>query len=228
MNLRDILNEVLAQSAHIKKANFANSSDVDDVQMVSIANRLVFEVRNFYPWGDLRKEFSISVIGGVSNYPMPSDFDTMVPDSGWETEGSRPIEVPVPDGRWYRYKNSAFTDSTTIRCRFYGNELQIADPVDGDKFTFEYMSKFTVMETGGTLREKFVSDTDIYLLDPDVLILGIQSHWAHTKGLPQTEQWRANYLSKLGQLIGRQEGGKTIGGAKKMPEPSPYTPLWVA
>ncbi len=226
-NLRDILNGVLAQSAHIKKANFANSSDVDDQQMVAIANRVLWEFRDFYPWNILRKPFTVTMLSSITRYPMPSDFLTMVPDSGWQEESTRKIDLPVPDGRWYRYLNSNISSGGTVRCRFLGNEIEIADPQDGQLMTFEYITNLVVKDSTGLLKMEFTSDTDEPILDDQVLSLGIQAHWAHTKLLPQTEQWRANYLSKLGSLIGKSRGAQTVGGSHRSASRSPYTPLYV-
>ena len=175
MNLRDLLNEVLAQSAHIKKANFANSSDVDDQQMVSIANRVLFEVRDFYPWGILRKVFNITQVGGIYRYPMPSDFLTMVPDSGWLEAGNRKVDVPVPDGRWYQYKSNGVASGGTVRCRFVGKEIEIADPQDDEVFSFEYITNLVVRDSTGLFRSRYSADTDESILDDQVMMLGIQA-----------------------------------------------------
>ena len=50
MTLIEMLNEVLSQSGFIERSVFVQSVDVDDKQMVSIANRVNTEINNYYPW----------------------------------------------------------------------------------------------------------------------------------------------------------------------------------
>lgn len=232
MTLRDMLNEVLSQSGFHKKAAFTSSSDPDDAQMVSIANRVAVEILGFYNWSPLRQTTTITMTetGGVpdNRYNLPANFYSFVPDSVWELEGNRQVELPVPEGRWFMYKYTAFSDGGRIRARLYGNQIEVHDPKVGEDFQLEYIVSQPITDSGGTPQATFINDTDLWLLDDQLLTLGIQAHWAQTKLLPQYEQWYANYLAKMNQEIGRDAGGRTIGG----PFPSwsnrrdPYYPLW--
>ena len=76
-----ILNSVLSQSAHIRKSAFATSNDVDDVQMIEIANRVRQEIVDFYDWPQLRRQGMITIIGSQRRYVLPSDYRSLVPDS---------------------------------------------------------------------------------------------------------------------------------------------------
>jgi len=95
MNLKDMLNQVQAQSGFIQRTQFFGNTDPDDIQMVAIANRVVQELRDIYNWEKLRSEFTIILQAGVTRYNLPDDFKAYVPDSGWQDMGSRQIELPV-------------------------------------------------------------------------------------------------------------------------------------
>ena len=229
MNLKEMLSEVLGQSGFIQKQSYAGSVDVDDIQMVSIANRAAIEIRNFYPWEQLRKEHLVEMVDGITLYNLPDDFLQYVPDSGWQDMGSRQIELPVPDGRWYMYQNSAFSDGGTYRCRLRGQKLEVYEPDPGQTIVFYYVSNAPVVTQDQVLKERFESDSDEWGLDDQLLILGIQAYWAETKLLPQAQQWMGNYLRKMNEAIGRDAGGRTIGGfsrGDRNGSRSPYYPLW--
>lgn len=230
MTLREMLSEVLGQSGFIQKNAYAGSVDVDDIQMVSIANRVAQEIRDYYPWEELRKEHVLNLTTSTL-YNLPSDFKQYIPNSGWQDEGSRQIELPTPDGRWYMYKNSAFSDGGTYRCRLRGNakQIEVYEPDAGQSIVFYYVSDAPVERNDGSLGDRFVNDLDKWILDDQTLILGIQAHWAQTKLLPQYQEWMANFRAKLNESIGRSAGGRTIGGFTRRNWQdcrSPYYPLW--
>ena len=81
MNLKQILNDVLAQSSFLERNTFAGSTDVDDRQMVAIANRVAFEIRDFYNWGILRKDFKVNMLTDQTRYKLPDDLRLIITDS---------------------------------------------------------------------------------------------------------------------------------------------------
>ena len=228
MDLKDILNNVLGQSGFLQRSSFTSSGDPDDVQMVAIANRAAIEIANYYNWSELRTASTINLITGTTLYDLPSDFKDMVPGSLWELDGERPVEYAVPDGRWYMYKFSTWSDGGTIRVRRYGSQLEVHDPETDSGFQFEYVSKYAVRATAGTPKEFFTLDTDTWALDDQVLVLGIQAHWMQTKLMPQYVEMFANYNRKMTEAIGRSFGGRTIGGINSSlaGDRSPYYPLY--
>lgn len=234
MDLKSILNEVLGQSGFLQKGSFAGSTDVDDIQMVSIANRAIYEIKSFVGWSIMKATETIVMTetGGVpdTRYELPVNFFSMTPDSVWETDGSRKVELPVPEGRWFMYKYTAFSDGGTIRARIYGNEIEIHDPEPGESFNFEYIIRDPIIDSGGDPKERFTADSDSPLIDNQLVILGIQAHWSETKMLPQAEKWMLNFRAKMNEAIGRDSSGKTIGGNDNsrdwLRSRSPYYPLY--
>lgn len=227
MNIKDILNNVLGQSGFIQKEAFFGSSDPDDIQMTAIANRAATEIRDYFRWPTLRNSYTFDMITGQIRYALPADYGDMIPDSAWETEGNRKVDLPVPQGRWFMYKFTSWSDGGTIRARLYGDEIEVHDPVTGESFEFEYVSRFAVEKRDtGDRKEYFEEDTDLWLLDDQLLILGIQAHWMQSKLMPQYVEHFANYNRKMSEAIGRSTGGQTIGGVPRPLRNDPYYPLW--
>ena len=228
MDLKDILNNVLEQSGFLSRNSYTGSADPDDKQMVAMANRAAYEIMNYWTWPELRTTGHIAISDSTQiRYVLPSDFQALVPDSAWETDGERRVEWPVPDGRWFMYKFTNWSDGGTIRMRKYGNELEIHDPDSTTGFQFEYVSKWSIVSSAGERKEFFTEDTDEFLLDDQVLILGIQAHWMQTKMMPQYKEHFANYRSKLNEAIARSFGTKTIGGVGGIGgRGAPYYPLY--
>ena len=285
MTLLEMLNQVLMQSSFLKKDSFASNSDPDDLQMMAIANRVAYEILNWYDWGTVRNVAVLDMIEGTNSYSVPDDYQSIVPDSAWETDGSRKVDVPTSDAMWYQYKFSSLTTGGTIRARFYGDRIEVIEPFNGGSFTYEYISKYAI--AGGYvdkpdgnqgewsidlspphigyywdeeywntvvwaapienppdtpvgsfwdqdywgvaqyLKAFFTADSDQWLLDDQLLILGIQAHWQQAKQMPSYMEHMANYMTKMAEAVGRSNAGQTIGGAPRLMRRDPYTKLWV-
>ena len=228
MNLKQILNAVLAQSVFLKKDSFANSVDPDDVQMIEIANIVARDIRDFYPWSLLTSTFNLKLTE-EKIYNLPADYRSLVSDSAWETDGSRKVDLPVPRNRWFMYKYSSLTDAGTVRARLYGNTIEINEPGIASEISMEYVTKYVVLDSDGVPKEEFTDDSDTFLLDDDLLIKGVKAMWADAKMMPQAQKWENVFLKEQTKQIGIDNGGQTIGGmGPGMDRRSPYYPLWRA
>ena len=234
MTLLEMLNAVLMESSHLSRSAFAASSNIDDRQMVALANRAAREIRDFYDWSALTDVFSIDPTDGPDastkdangRYPLPEDYRSLVPDSAWETDGSRKIDLPVPRGRWFMYKFSTLTDAGRLRARIYDKAIEVHEPSAPGPFQFEYVSKYVVYDSSGQGREQFTKDDETFRLDDNLLILGTQAWWAKSKMMPQAPEWMADYQDKLIQAVGIDAGGQVIGGSPTVDRRAPYYPLY--
>ena len=185
-------------------------------------------------------------------YPLPADFQSGVSDSAWEKDGSRTVDLSTPERDWYMYKFAAFSDGGILRARIHAGMVQapdwnwnnkkddltddsgfmeVHDPQPGETFLFEYITSGPVIpeNTAESPRDRFQANTDTWLLDDQLLTLGIQYHWAETKLLPQMERWKENYYQKMNEAISRDVPAQTIGGFPNsdwLTRRSPYYPLY--
>jgi hypothetical protein len=252
MQLLDILNAVLGQSGFIEKTAFTSSADLDDKQMIAIANRVVQDMVEFCEWSPLIKEEEIQMFAGIDPsgdplpaiYPLPGDFLSFVSNSAWELDGSKPLELPVPLNRWFMYKYSTLGSGGLIRSRLiYDRDspakarntpgiyaIEIAEGnLPGEKFVLQFKSNSSVYGSDNSYKQYFTSDDDQFLLDDQTLIKGIQAEWARAKMMPQAGEWKQEALMALNQAKGRDTGARTIGGfavSRRYPVGSPYYPLW--
>ena len=187
-------------------------------------------------------------------YPLPADFKSGVSDSAWEKDGSRQVDFSTPERGWYMYKFAAFSDGGILRARIHagmtqapdyiwndleywgltGSEagfIEVHDPQPGETFLFEYITSGPVIpeNTVDSPRDSFEADTDTWILDDQLLTLGIQYQWALTKVLPQKDEWKDNYYKKMNEAISRDVPAQTIGGFPNsdwLTRRSPYYPLY--
>ena len=227
MDLVGILNAVLGEAGFLERTSFTDSADPDDKQMVAIANRVMEDIRTFYDWSALVKTFHVDVQTGQTVYPLPEDYYSLVSDSAWETNGSRKVDLPVPRNRWFVYKFSSLTDAGTVRARLYGDSIEIHEPSVTTGFDLEYVTRYLVESSDGTPKATFTKDTDVFLLEDDLLIKGVLARWGRTKMMPMAPDWDREYKQELTYQVGRDNSGQTIGGTgTRIDRRSPYYPLW--
>ena len=229
MTLIEVLNAVLAESGFLERTSFTSSADVDDKQMVAIANRVAREIIDFYPWSSMLKAETITMTSATV-YPLPADYKELIPDSVWELDGSKQVELPTPDNRWYMYKFSAFSDGGILRAKLRGKNIELYDVQPGESFSFEYQSNSAITDNSDVPKSSFTNDLDIWTLEPEILIKGIQAKWGHAKMMPQYQEWKQDFMQEMNSAIGRDAGGRTVGGQANtkgwMNSRSPYYPLY--
>lgn len=227
MDLVGILNAVLGEAGFLERTSFADSADPDDKQMVAMSNRVMEDIRTFYDWSTLARTAHIDIVTGQNRYPLPDDYYTLVSDSAWETDGSRKVDIPVPRNRWFMYKFSSLTDAGTVRARLYGNEIELHEPSVTNGFDLEYITKYLVEDSAGTPKAQFTKDTDVFILEDDLLIKGVLARWGRTKMMPMAPDWDREYKQELTYQVGRDNSGQTIGGiGPRIDRRSPYYPLF--
>ncbi len=106
-----------------------------------------------------------------------------------------------------------------------GKEIQSTADVTFQLGDAAGANKLSVQDSAGV--EQFSVDTDTFLLNDQVLTLGIQAHWMQTKMMPQYQEMMVNYVKKMGAAIGRDGVRNTVGGTPQQFRRAPYTKTWV-
>lgn len=60
----------------------------------------------------------------------------------------------------------------------------------GDQLVWEYSSNALVQDSDGNFKRKFTADTDVFVLDDDVLLLWLDWRWRAKKGQPYAEEFQ--------------------------------------
>lgn len=223
----ELINSARSEMTFLERSSIANSSDVDDKQLLAVANRTAKYIRDFYDWEVLRttKQYTMTA---ATAYDLPDDFRAYVSDSAWHDQGSRKVELPVADNRWYAYKFSAFSTAGIIRARLKGTQLIVLEPNAGEVIDLEYVSKYVVQAADASYKENFSVDTDTFVLDDELFIAGFKAKWSLAKSLEQAGAWDMEFNNMLGMSIGRDAGGRIIGGSDtdRTNRFAPYYPLY--
>jgi hypothetical protein len=85
MSLDDIVTNIASECGYSVSIgnDSAASNDTTAKQIVAIANRLVGEAFDTFPWWQFDKSYSFQLVDGQSLYPVPGDFSSYHFDTFW-------------------------------------------------------------------------------------------------------------------------------------------------
>jgi hypothetical protein len=183
-SLKELLNDVLGQSAFLQRDSFASNTDPDSIQMVNFANRAADEYREFFPWNRLRVSTSVTLQDGVLEYDLPADFDYYMTETMWKSDGARFVVIPVSDRYWSFIKAGNPGTRINYYAKLIGGKLAFTSVTAGDVINYDYMSNSAITDSGGTPKPRFTEDTDLFLLSDSTLVTGIKAFWKIEKEMP--------------------------------------------
>ncbi len=96
-----ILNRVAAEVGLTPSIDPYSDSDPAYVQLQHLLNIAGEELATMFPWEQLQKEHTITTSSLDSgDYALPSDFNYMIPQTGWERAQNVPLFGPLSPQDW--------------------------------------------------------------------------------------------------------------------------------
>lgn len=212
MTLKEILDSVLLESGIGTETVYAGA-DTDAVKrLVNLANRSVTYLNRYRHWQALRKTYVFSMTTD-DEYPLPSDFLALIPDTGYAQGSVEQIDFDTDSGLWAYLKAGAGSSEELYHMRILGNTIKVFNPQSGEQVRFEYVCNTPVRAADGTLKQRFTADTDEPLLDDELVLQETLWRYQRLLGLPTWQDARAECQSYRRSLEGQESGSKSfIGG----------------
>lgn len=181
-------------------------------QLLYFAQREIYAERDDFDWQQLISEGSVTGDGTATALSLPADLFRIVSDTTWDRSDNRMAAVGIDSQEWAYLKGWDIVTTLNRRARVIGNQLEFYQPVpNAREIHFEYISKNLVdTSAGGAPKEKFTVDTDVTLIDEDLLTLGII--WRYRKA-KEARGWRddlKDYEKKKMLLQGFQKAPRTL------------------
>lgn len=134
----------------------------------------------------------VALTFSTQDYSLPSDFDRMVSDTNFDRTDFWMNLGPKTSQEWQYLNSGLISISPRFRWRIYQNKIRFfSAPTTVYNFFIEYVSRFTVVTTGGTnpMKAKFTADTDTCIFPDDLVLLGLKAYWYRAKGLGFEDTW---------------------------------------
>lgn len=179
-----------------------------DKTMFYVACETVRKLRR-HVWQKTVKSATITMTT-ATDYALASDFMFYVPDTAWSGGGGRPVNLPSTPTEWTILKSGIGLNPGQFNCRFINDRLEVQNPVSGETIRYEYASKNLLTSSGGTAKEMWTADTDLWVLDDELFLGELKWRWKKEKGI---EDWQADKQiadQYQRQMRGQDRGAQTI------------------
>lgn len=216
MNLLTLVQDVADLLGIPRPASVYGSLDAGVRQLLQLANREGRELSARYPWQVLTNEATFTTVATESQGTLASiigatqTLRSVVGDTLWNRTTGEPVCGPRDGRTWQAYKSQTFTSPLAEYRIRAGSLLMLPAPTAGQTVAFEYVSNCWLTDsTGATYRTGFAADTDVVLLDPEIMRVGLEWRWLQRKGFEYAESF-ASYERMVADAMARDGTKPTI------------------
>lgn len=183
--LLEIVNTAQDELGLPRSSVIAASSDPQDKQFYGAANASGRALMRAHDWAFLQTLGTITTANGTSSYALASDYDRMLPDTGWDRTNHWRMSGPdSPQANRELIEGNLVQASTHRRFRLTGSRVSIfPTPTDVATLVYEYVSNLWVLDSGSAAFSHFTADTDTTLFDPDLFKAEIKWRFMNAKGM---------------------------------------------
>src|ERR1700761_2589121 len=147
---------------------------------------------------------------GQIAYPFPADADHLMPSTFWDRDMRWQIEGPLSPQDWQSLVSGVIATGPRRRYRIMDGQFYLNPvPADNNNLEYEYYSYNYCQSALNVLQNRFLADTDIYLLDDDTMILGLIWRFRRAKGLDYDEEYTA-WDNAMQRYKSRQQSAKNL------------------
>lgn len=196
LSLLEIVQTVCDEIGLPQPTSVISNPDQQIRQLLALANREGREqVSLAGGWPQLRGLQTITLVSGQSAYPFPSDFDSYMPTTIWNVDKRWPVQGPLTPQEWETLKSGYVNILPYQRYRVMQGQIYFdptPDSTDGGQtLVIEYQSNGFCESEGGTPQNQWLSDTDVWRLPQDVIVLGLKWRFLAAKRMDYSEEKKA-------------------------------------
>lgn len=147
-------------------------------------------------WSVLQKENTFSTVASTAYYDLPSDYARMLDLTAWDRTSYWQLRGPLGAREW-QVKKSALVASATLRSNFRIKPLTRVNkfyvdptPTSVVSMVFEYASDQWIKNAANdTGKSAYALDTDISIIDEELLELDVIWRFLRRKGFSYDEEY---------------------------------------
>ena len=160
--------------------------------MLALLNAAGRDLMCSHEWSTLVATASITVATASATYSLPTDYDRMVSDTGWDRTNSFPMMGNITPQRHQYWLSSDVTAPTTrkeFRVKLLPGGVTVTihpTPSAAESLHFLYIRNTWVVGSSSNLAE-FAADTDTTVFKPQLMVKELKWRFRAAKGLVATD-----------------------------------------
>ena len=192
-SVNDAINTVAVEVGLPASADPYSSTDQHYVQLKTLLQLVGEELCWLGDWEHLNREHSITTTGSdTGDYALPTDYLTMIPQTGWERDQNVPLQGPLSPQEWtYLLGRDLVSQTIYASFRLRSGQFSIfpQPPPVGLDINFEYRSKNWIEDTADP--DNHISNmnagSNIVLFDRTLVSRYLKVKYLEAKGFDSTK-----------------------------------------
>ena len=188
-----------------------NNDDETATLLKSTMNRVGRMLANNHDFEALKVEHTFSTVASTSEYSWPDGFRKLIIRSFWDRTNDRRVIGPVSSGRWQWFQSSGVGPAGIDR--YFRKRAGVFDiyptPDSADSLVFEYYSKYWCSDDAAAGQSSWLANTDLALLDDELLLLAVKYRFLMSKGEPYQEEYE-EFADYRDSLLVNDEGEQSL------------------
>ena len=214
----------------------SNNADPNMRQAFALANKVLRDLSFKKNWPILTREHAFVTVPGQQDYPLPADFHHLVSPSAVNADQYYAMKGSLTPIQWYRYLlNGSFAYNSGgvnwvngFRIDPFAKTFRIVPiPTSEVNLVFMYVTNLIATDSGGNPTTQYSQDTDIAIIDEEIVEQGLSWRWRQKKGLDYTAELaeaQATFNTRFAQELAF---GELPVGARAMSDIYPLTPGYI-
>lgn len=202
-----------------------SSSDQRARTLLALVKTTCNQLIKRHDWSALIREATITTVNGTASYSVESDFLRVIGDTAWDSTNYRKMRGSLTPQEW-QYVKRAILASPALRKRFRvkwdtvskAREVFIdPTPTSAETLVYEYGSTHFCQATGGGATKAALSvDSDVFLLDEELIKRDLKWRYLSSRGQPYAEEKQEAERAII-TAIGHDAPAETVDLANRAP-----------
>ena len=204
MNIQEVVEQARIRAKVPKITDLFSDTDETALEFLGYANMMANKIYSAYGWQAVRSDYEFTT-AGFKLVNLPEDFDSMITYFIYDKSRNEVIPSETDDESLGMVARNNISQSL-IKFRLMGNKIQFTyNPDAGREMSFTYKKK-NYVDTCDVLTTTFTENDSTFLMDDELLILGILYQRSVSLGFADLVIREAEYQAKLNELTNKDQG----------------------
>ena len=213
MSFLTILQDVADEIGIAQPATGISNANPEVLKLIRYVDKVGTVLMKSFSWQLLTKEKTFTSVATEQQTStiIAADFDRFIPETFWNRDDNKLIAGPITSKEWQGLKAADYDNNTNRKFRLREDNILIVPvPVAGNTLAYEYVSnKWVDTAAGGAPKTSFTIDTDVPIIDEELLTLGVVYEFLNGSGLPAGAAAKA-YLDYFKMLAKNDQPTSTV------------------
>jgi hypothetical protein len=227
--VQEIVNQASAELGFTPIVDVLSTGNSVFTQFRYLLNAVGQELVSMNDWEQLQEEATVTTVVGTSEYNLPTDFDHMIDQTGWDRTNLKPLGGSLSPQTWQYLKGSSLLNGAiyvTFRVKKSMFAVLPDNPVpDALDIRYEYIRNTWVLNSDGvTYQTEVVTKDDTILYPPSLVVKFLKVKYLEAKGF-DSEKARDDFAGIFDSTSGQNIPSGILnagGGSEQFPYIDPF------